>query len=154
MFGDKGHWGKKPPPNQPWAEAWLWHELLVYATECVALTPSLKKLGRWCHGLDFWTSASLSLHITPVLHFHSAIALSATEESCPHPKTSRERWCLCSTRVKLQFWLQPCIPSHLHAGYARGEPRHTVSQLILLMGYLKQTLIALKSQQPSVANSG
>lgn len=121
---------------------------------CSTVAPFQRQLGRWCHGLDLLTSPNPSLHNPPALHFHSAIAFSAKKENSPHPRTSREGSCLCSARVKLQFWLQSCIPSHLHAGCAEGEPRHTVSQLILLMGYLKQTLIALKSQQLSVADGG
>lgn len=109
------------------------------------------KMAPWTELFDFTWS---SLHIIPSLPFHSVITLSAKKKSSPHPKTSRKRSCPCSARVKLQFWLWFCIPSHLRAGYTRGQPRHAVSQLILLMGYLKQTLIALKSRQLSTAASG
>lgn len=96
------------------------------------------------------------LHLVSLAHHPLSplpvVTLSAEERSSSYPKTSRKRLCLAG--VELQLWLQCCVPSHLHAGYARGEPRHTVSQLILLMGYLKQTLIALKSRQLSTAASG
>lgn len=139
----------------PLAEAWLWHRLCVYATGDVAMTPFPSQLGRRCHGLNFLTSPGppcTSSSSSP--HFHSVVTLSAKGKISPHPKTSRKRSCPCSARFELQFWLQSCIPSHLHAGCARGEPRHTVSHMILLMGYLKQTLIALKSRQLSAAASG
>lgn len=42
--------------------------------------------GNWEDGAMVCTSPSLSLHVTPTLHFHSAIALSAKEESSPHPR--------------------------------------------------------------------
>lgn len=63
-------WGKWVLGQKyPLAEAWLWHQLCVYATGGVAMTPPLSQLEKWCHGLNFLTSPG-----PPCTSFHLSLS--------------------------------------------------------------------------------